>query len=135
MVPEIHDYGQCRPGEQEWRQGEVFGHDIDTIFGAKLNLGVVPQEFNFNQFEKVIDIVTTQAGYYGIPQAGGFCEKYLRKLGLWDKRDAPSRMLSGGMKRRLMIAGLVHELRLLILTSRPPVSTSNYGALCGSWKR
>jgi ABC-2 type transport system ATP-binding protein len=97
----------------------VFGSDIDThLSDAKLNLGVVPQEFNFNQFEKVFDIVTTQAGYYGIPlkKAAVSAEKYLRQLGLWEKRDSPARSLSGGMKRRLMIArALVHEPRLLIL--------------------
>ncbi|WP_020409509.1 ABC transporter ATP-binding protein [Hahella ganghwensis] len=98
---------------------EVFGHDIDKdLVKAKLNLGVVPQEFNFNQFEKVFDIVVTQAGYYGIPAkiAKNNAEKYLNELGLWDKHDQPARMLSGGMKRRLMIArALVHDPKLIIL--------------------
>ncbi|GGJ78986.1 ABC transporter ATP-binding protein [Pseudomonas matsuisoli] len=97
----------------------VFGNDLDRDpAGLKRCLGVVPQEFNFNQFEKVFDIVVTQAGYYGISRrvAAERAERYLNQLGLWDKRDAASRELSGGMKRRLMIArALVHEPRLLIL--------------------
>lgn len=98
---------------------EIFGIDIDKDFpAAKKHIGIVPQEFNFNLFEKVEHIVTTQGGYYGLPPdlARQRAEKYLRKLGLWDKRQDRSRALSGGMKRRLMIArALVHEPRLLIL--------------------
>ena len=97
----------------------VYGRDIEgDWYDAKRLLGVVPQEFNFNQFEKVQDIVITQAGYYGIPKklAKERTEKYLKALDIWDKRDEPSRMLSGGMKRRLMIArALVHNPKLLIL--------------------
>jgi ABC-2 type transport system ATP-binding protein len=97
----------------------IFGHDIDRDFSAaKRLIGVVPQEFNFNLFEKVQDIVITQAGYYGLPRelAVQRAERYLRQLGLWDKRKESARTLSGGMKRRLMIArALVHEPRLLIL--------------------
>jgi len=90
----------------------------DNAPRAKLHVGVVPQEFNFGIFEKVIDIVVNQAGYYGIPRSKALpsAEKYLRLLGLWEKKDVQARELSGGMKRRLMIArALVHEPKLLIL--------------------
>jgi ABC-2 type transport system ATP-binding protein len=97
----------------------VFDVDIDVNFpAAKRHIGIVPQEFNFNQFEKAFDIVVNQAGYYGLAPALARerAEKYLRELGLWEQRNVQARMLSGGMKRRLMIArSLIHEPRLLIL--------------------
>ncbi|MGM0906809.1 MAG: ABC transporter ATP-binding protein [Pseudomonadota bacterium] len=98
---------------------KVFGYDLDTqLTDLKRQIGLVPQEFNFNQFETVHQIVVNQAGYYGVPRALAKerSEKYLKQLGLWDKRNEPSRSLSGGMKRRLMIArALLHEPKLLIL--------------------
>ncbi len=97
----------------------ICGIDIDQDFPtAKKHVGIVPQEFNFNVFEKVKHIVITQGGYYGLPRALAEerAEKYLKILGLWDKRNETARSLSGGMKRRLMIArALVHEPELLIL--------------------
>ena len=98
---------------------EVFGHNIDTeLEAAKSCIGVVPQEVNLNLWESVGNTVRNQAGYYGLSGklAGQRVEKYLRALRLWDRRDDNARSLSGGMKRRLMIArALVHEPRLLIL--------------------
>ncbi len=98
---------------------KVFGYDIDRDLElAKQHLGLVPQEFNFNQFETVEQIVLQQAGYYGVSRelAKQRAEKYLTKLDLWEKRKERARNLSGGMKRRLMIArALMHEPKLLIL--------------------
>ena len=98
---------------------KIFGIDIDeNVAMAKSMLGVVSQEINFSQFEKVIDIVTTQAGFYGIKKsiAKPKVENMLKRLSLWDKRNDQARTLSGGYKRRLMIAkALIHEPKLLIL--------------------
>ena len=98
---------------------KIFDVDIDeNIPLAKTMLGVVSQEINFSQFEKVLDIVVTQAGFYGIPKKEALpkVENILKRLSLWDKRDLQARTLSGGYKRRLMIAkALIHEPKLLIL--------------------
>ncbi|WP_370553691.1 ABC transporter ATP-binding protein [Edwardsiella tarda] len=100
-------------------QVSVFGYDIDRdLVNAKRQLGLVPQEFNFNPFETVLQIVVNQAGYYGVTrhEAMQRAERYLSQLDLWQKRNERARMLSGGMKRRLMIArALMHQPKLLIL--------------------
>jgi ABC-2 type transport system ATP-binding protein len=98
---------------------KIFGYDIDQhLEKAKSFIGLVPQEFNFNQFESLVNILVNQAGYYGVErkEAKQRAEKYLKQLELWDKRNNAARMLSGGMKRRLMIArALMHEPKILIL--------------------
>jgi ABC-2 type transport system ATP-binding protein len=98
---------------------KVFDYDLDTdLEKAKQQIGLVSQEFNFNPFETVQQIVVNQAGYYGVPRKEALkrSEKYLKQSNLWEKRNERARMLSGGMKRRLMIArALMHEPRLLIL--------------------
>ncbi|EAV9968037.1 ABC transporter ATP-binding protein [Listeria monocytogenes] len=100
-------------------QVSVFGYDLDTdIVRAKQQIGLVLQEFNFNPFETVQQIVVNQAGYYGVSRKEAIkrSEKYLKQSNLWEKRNERARMLSGGMKRRLMIArALMHEPKLLIL--------------------
>ena len=97
----------------------IFGDSVvDRRSAAVSHIGLVPQEFNFNQFEKPFEILVNQAGYYGVPRAlaRSRAEQYLKQLSLWDKRDVASRTLSGGMKRRLMIArAMMHQPRLLIL--------------------
>lgn len=97
----------------------VFGHDLDKqLDAAKLCIGVVPQEINFNPFEKIFQVLINQAGYYGVPRktAETRAELYLKKMALWDKRDQATLRLSGGMKRRLMIArALMTQPKLLIL--------------------
>ncbi|EWH09442.1 ABC transporter [Catenovulum agarivorans DS-2] len=100
-------------------QVKVFGHDLDSELElAKAHIGLVPQEFNFNQFETVQQIVVNQAGYYGVERKVAIerSETYLKQTDLWEKRNTPARNLSGGMKRRLMIArAMMHQPKLLIL--------------------
>jgi len=115
---------------------EIFGHSIDNDFeAAKKCIGVVPQEFNFNMFEQVQDIVVNQAGYFGIDYKIAFkdSQEILNRVGLWEKRRSIARNLSGGMKRRLMIArGLIHHPRMLILDE--PTAGVDVELRHGMWK-
>jgi ABC-2 type transport system ATP-binding protein len=115
---------------------KVFGFDADThINDVKRHIGVVPQEFNFNIFEKVIDIIVWQAGYFGVPRNEAIkrAEEILKALDLWDKRNTVSRELSGGMKRRLLIArALIHKPKLLILDE--PTAGVDVELRRGMWK-
>ena len=115
---------------------KIFEHDIDRDFeSAKRCIGVVPQEFNFNMFENVQDIVVNQAGYFGIdyPQALKDAEEILKRVGLWEKRKSMARTLSGGMKRRLTIArGLIHKPRILILDE--PTAGVDVELRIGMWE-
>src|SRR3984885_5200542 len=115
---------------------KIFGNSIDDDFEAvKKCIGVVPQEFNFNMFEPVQDIVVNQAGYFGIEYKIAFkdSEEILKRVGLWEKRRSIARNLSGGMKRRLMIArGLIHHPRMLILDE--PTAGVDVELRHGMWK-
>jgi len=117
-------------------QVRVFNYDLDhDVEAVKSCIGVVPQEFNFNPFEKIFKIIVNQAGYYGIPRkiAANRAEFYLKKLGLWDKRNQSALRLSGGMKRRLMIVrALVNEPKLLILDE--PTAGVDIEVRHGLWK-
>lgn len=114
----------------------IFGHNIDEDFeAAKGCIGVVPQEFNFNMFENVRDIVVNQAGYFGIDHKAAIerSEGILNRVGLWEKRRTMARTLSGGMKRRLMIArGLIHQPRMLILDE--PTAGVDVELRMGMWQ-
>ncbi len=115
---------------------EVFGQDIDSYREeAKLSIGIMPQEINLSIFEKCIDIVTTVWGFYGVPYsvARPRAEKILTELGLWDKMESTARVLSGGMKRRLMLArALIHEPKLLILDE--PTAGVDVALRRGMWE-
>jgi ABC-2 type transport system ATP-binding protein len=117
-------------------KARIFDFDLDTdLNNAKMQVGVVPQEFNFSIFEKVLDIVVSQGGYFGVPRSVALdrAEKILNALDLWGKKDMPSRTLSGGMKRRLMIArALIHEPRLLFLDE--PTAGVDVELRHGMWK-